>query len=77
MLQPKKIVIKLEYHNADEGGELVGGITYFWSPLSFSELYGMLERKNRTQYEINLCVLTRADLHWSFWFDAYKVALLI
>jgi hypothetical protein len=73
----------IHYH-ADGAGELVGketlryldkqGISYSWSPPDIPELNGLSERNNRTHNVITLCMLTRASLHRSFWYDAFRVA---
>jgi hypothetical protein len=76
--------IQMRHCHADGAGELVGKstlayldrnhVTYSLSPPDTPELNGMSERKNRTHNEMTFCVLTRASLHGSFWYDAYKVA---
>jgi hypothetical protein len=78
-----KLGITMKHYHGDGAGELIGsktteylvsrGISYSWSPPDTPELNGMSERKNRTHNEITLCMLTRSDLHRSFWYDAYTV----
>ena len=79
-----KLGITMKHYHGDGAGELIGsktteylvsrGISYSWSPPDTPELNGMSERKNRTHNEMTLCMLTRSDLHRSFWYDAYRVA---